>query len=223
MESPVGKRLAFHSTDLHIIGVIKDFHFKPIRTKIEPLILIMEPDRFDVMVMRTRPENILATVEYIETVYKTFNAETPFSLSFLDERYDALYRSEQGAEKVSRYFAVIGILISCLGLYGLVSYTAEQRTKEIGIRKVLGATVANVMTLLSQDFLKLVLVANLLAWPVAWFAMNNWLQDFAYRIDISWWVFAMAGGLALVIALLTVSTQAIRAALANPVEALRYE
>ena len=223
MESPVGKRLAFRSTDLRIIGVIKDFHFKPIRTKIEPLILIMDPDRFNVMVIRTRPENILATVEYIKTVYKTFNAETPFSLSFLDERYDALYRSEQRVEKVLRYFAVIAILISCLGLFGLVSYTAEQRTKEIGIRKVLGATVANVMTLLSQDFLKLVLVANLLAWPVAFYAMKKWLQNFAYRIEIGWWVFALAGGLAMVIALLTVSTQAIKAALANPVQSLRYE
>jgi putative ABC transport system permease protein len=117
----------------------------------------------------------------------------------------------------------MAIIIACLGLFGLISFAAEQRTKEIGIRKVLGASVANLVSLLSRDFLKLVAMANVIAWPVAWFAMNKWLENFAYRIDINWWVFALAGGLALVIALATVSTQAIKAALANPVESLRYE
>ncbi|MCH7729549.1 MAG: FtsX-like permease family protein [Planctomycetes bacterium] len=130
---------------------------------------------------------------------------------------------EKTRSQIVSYFAVLAVLVSCLGLFGLASFTAEQRTKEIGVRKVLGATVANVTSLLSKDFIKLVLLANLLAWPVAWYAMNKWLQDFAYRIEISWWVFGLAGGLALVIALLTVSTQAVRAALANPVESLRYE
>ncbi|MCZ6818228.1 MAG: hypothetical protein O7G31_01875 [Calditrichaeota bacterium] len=120
-------------------------------------------------------------------------------------------------------FALLAIFIACLGLLGLASFAAEQRTKEFGVRKVLGATVTNVITLLAKDFVKLVLLANLLAWPIAWYAMHRWLQDFAYRIEIGWWVFALAGGLALLIALLTVSTQAIRAALANPVESLRYE
>ncbi len=223
MESLVGKRLSIGSTDLHIIGVVKDFHFKPVRTKIEPLVLLMDPDRFNVMVMRTRPENILETVEYVESIYKTFNPETPFSLDFLDERYDALYRAEQRAEQISRYFAVIAILISCLGLYGLASYTAEQRTKEIGIRKVLGASIPQVFLLLSRNFVILAGIANLIAWPVAYFVMSNWLQHYAYHTPLSVSVFMGAAVLAVVIVLFTVSYQGIKAALANPVEALRYE
>jgi putative ABC transport system permease protein len=134
-----------------------------------------------------------------------------------------MYRAETKVGEIFSIFAALAIFTACLGLFGLASFTAEQRIKEIGIRKVLGATVSNVAMLMSRDFVKLVLVANLLAWPLAWYAMNRWLQDFAYRIDISWWVFALAGGMALLIALLTVSIQAVKAALANPVEALRYE
>ncbi len=125
--------------------------------------------------------------------------------------------------KMMTWFAVLAIALSCLGLFGMAVFSIERRTKEIGIRKVLGASVSGVVTLLSKDFVKLVLMANVIAWPVAWYGMNKWLQDFAYRIDLGWWVFALASGVALLIALLTVSAQAIRAALANPVEALRYE
>ena len=125
--------------------------------------------------------------------------------------------------QMTTWFAALAIALSCLGLFGMAVFSIERRTKEIGIRKVLGASVSSVVTLLSKDFVKLVLIANLIAWPVAWYAMNQWLQDFAYRIELGWWTFALAGGVALLIALLTVSAQAIRAALANPVEALRYE
>jgi putative ABC transport system permease protein len=125
--------------------------------------------------------------------------------------------------RMTTWFAALAIALSCLGLFGMAVFSIERRTKEIGVRKVLGASVSGVVTLLSKDFVKLVLIANLFAWPVAWYAMNKWLQDFAYRIELGWWTFALAGGVALLIALLTVSTQAIRAALANPVEALRYE
>lgn len=141
----------------------------------------------------------------------------------MDDEHGKLYRAEENLGRVAGTFAAFAIFVGCLGLLGLTSFTSEQRTKEIGIRKVLGASVASVTTLLSKDFVKLVLLANVIAWPVAWFAMNRWLQNFAYRIEMSWWAFVLAGGMALLIALLTVSAQAIRAALANPVEALRYE
>jgi putative ABC transport system permease protein len=143
--------------------------------------------------------------------------------SFLDERLDRQYQAERLFGKIFMTFVVLSLTVACLGLFGLAAFAAEQRTKEIGIRKVLGATIAHVVALLSKDFAGLVLVANLIAWPVGYYAMRQWLQNFAYRIEMDWWIFVLAGGSALVIALLTVSTQAIRAALANPVEALRYE
>ena len=147
----------------------------------------------------------------------------PFTYSFLNEEFDSMYRSEQRSGKIFISFAVLAILIACLGLFGLAAYAAEQRTKEIGIRKVLGATVSNIVSMLSKDFLKLVLIASLIAFPVAWWFMNRWLRDFAYRIHIKWWVFVLASVLAVFIAIITVSFQAIKAALTNPVKNLRTE
>jgi len=147
----------------------------------------------------------------------------PFSYRFMDDAFDNMYRAEQRVGKVAVSFAILAIVIACLGLFGLVTFAAEQRTKEIGIRKVLGASVSSIVALLSKDLLLLVLIASLIAFPVAWYAMHRWLQDFAYRIDISWWIFAEAGISALLIALITVSFQAIKAAMANPVNSLRTE
>ena len=147
----------------------------------------------------------------------------PFSYHFLDTAFNNVYRSEQRVAKIAITFSVLAILIACLGLFGLATYMAEQRTKEIGIRKVLGASVGSVVTMLSKDFLKLVTIAFCIAAPLAWWAMHNWLQDFAYRIDISWWIFGIAGVLALFIALFTISFQAIKAAVANPVKSLKKE
>ena len=147
----------------------------------------------------------------------------PFSYSFMDEQFNNLYATEQKTGQIFITFAVIAIVIACLGLFGLVTYAAEQRTKEIGIRKVLGATVTNIISMLSKDFLKLVLIAALIAFPIAWFGMNKWLEDFAYRVNIGWWIFCTAGLLAVLIALITVSFQAIKAAIANPVKSLRTE
>ncbi|MCY7359295.1 MAG: ABC transporter permease, partial [Rudanella sp.] len=147
----------------------------------------------------------------------------PFNYSFLDDDFDRMYRSEQRVGTIALIFALLAILISCLGLFGLAAFMAEQRTKEIGVRKVLGASVVSIVTLLSKDFLKLVLIAIVIASPIAWWAMHRWLQDFAYKIDIEWWVFALAGLLAVGIALLTVSFQSIKAALMNPVKSLRSE
>lgn len=223
LEAPIGKRLSFGSENLTIIGVVKDFHFKPIHTKIEPLVMLMEPDRYYVMVVRTRPENLAATIAFVEKTYKQFNADIPFYFNFLDQDYDNLYRTEQRAGKLAGYFSIIAILIASLGLYGLASYMVEQRSKEIGIRKVLGASAPALFFLLSKKFLLLAAIANLLAWPVAYFVMSGWLQNYAYRITLEASTFLVAAVLAMLVVLLTVSYQAIKAALANPVAALRYE
>jgi putative ABC transport system permease protein len=208
-----------------IIGVVRDFHFTSLHETIKPQAFSVPPKLWeaDWIAVKIRPGDIPATLAAIERTWKSYTPDYPYSFSFLDQDLDALYRTEQRAGTVMGVFAGLAILIACLGLLGLTAYVAAQRTKEIGIRKVLGASVANIVTLLGKDLLRLVVVALVVAMPIAWFAMNRWLQDFAYRIEISWWMFALAGGLALVIALLTVSTQAIKAALANPVEALRYE
>jgi predicted permease len=218
MQAPVGKRLS----NLTIIGVVKDFHFKPIRTKIEPLVMLMTPNYY-AMMMRIRPENVSATIAFVEATYKKFSADTQFNFNFLDQDYDNLYRAEQRVGKLSGYAAVISILIASLGLYGLASYMAEQRTKEIGVRKVLGASVSGIFFLLSKNFVMLAGIANLIAWPAAYFMMSGWLQNYAYRTSLDVAIFIAAAVLAMVIVLLTVSYQAIKAALANPVEALRYE
>jgi ABC-type antimicrobial peptide transport system permease subunit len=223
MPAPIGKRLSWGSQDFTIIGVVKDFHFKPVRTKIEPLVMLRLRNQYYAMMMRARPENIAATIAFVEETYKKFNADTPFHFNFLDQDYDRMYRAEQRVGKLSGYAAVIAILIASLGLYGLASYMAEQRTKEIGIRKVLGASVPALFILLSKNFLMLVGIANLIAWPVAYFVMAGWLQNYAYRTSLNAAIFFAAAALAMIIVLITVSYQALKAALANPVEALRYE
>ena len=163
------------------------------------------------------------TLPFIEKTWTTFTNGRPLNYFFLDENLNKMYRPEEQLSNIFGYFSGLAILIACLGLFGLASFSAERRIKEIGIRKVLGASVSNVVLLLSKEFTLLVLIANIVAWPLAYFSMNFWLQDFAYRVDIGWWVFALAGGLALLIAILTVSSHAIKTALTNPVEALRYE
>ena len=223
IKSPLGKRLSIGSNDLTIIGVVKNFHFKPIQTKIEPMVLLMMPSSYNIMVMRTKPANISETIDFVESTYKKFNTDTPFSYNFLDERYENLYRAEQRVGKISICFAVIAILISCLGLFGLASFMAEQRTKEIGIRKVLGASVPAIFLHLSKNFIILVGLSNLIAWPVAYLTMKKWLQNYAYHTDLTLYIFMFAAFLAVIITLLTVSYQSIKAARANPVDSLKYE
>lgn len=162
-------------------------------------------------------------VKKVEAKWNTIAPEMPFSYSFLDERFDEMYRAEQRVGKVAITFAILTVLIACLGLFGLVTYMAEQRTKEVGIRKVLGASVFSITTLLTKDFIKLVIIALLIASPAAYYLMNRWLQDFTYRIAIEWWVFAVAGIIAVAIAILTVSYQAVKSALMNPVKSLKTE
>lgn len=211
-------------TNPKIIGVVEDFNYQSLHREVEPVMIYMNPrDPILNLMIRIEPDDLRASVAKLRETWGTITNEVPFSYSFLDADMDNLYRAEERWNEIVGYSSFFGIFIACLGLFGLAALTAEQRTKEVGIRKVLGATVSSVATLMSKDFVKLVLLANVLAWPAAWYAMHRWLQDFAYRIEIGWWIFVLAGGLALVIALLTVSTQALRAALANPIESLRYE
>ncbi len=222
---PVGSQL--NSGDgtqtFTVIGVLQNFHFETLRNEIQPLMMHLSSSFPQFVSVRIRPDDTPATLAFLKKQWEAFFPRAPFEYSFLDQDFDALHRADQRLGKIFSVFSSLAILIACIGLFSLSAFTAEQRTKEIGIRKVLGASVSGIIGLLSKDFVKLVLIANLLAWPVAWFAMNKWLQTFAYRIEIAWWIFLLAGGLALVIALLTVGTQAIKAALVNPVEALRYE
>jgi putative ABC transport system permease protein len=207
---------------LHIIGVIKDFNYNSLHEKVGPVILQYGDNR-GMLAVRLRPGNVYPLVHEIEARWKKMAPGVPMGYTFLDSDFDRLYHTDQQTGQLTVTFSVFAILIACLGLFGLVTYAAEQRMKEIGIRKVLGAGIGGIMKLLSMDFAKLVLIASLLSFPIAWWGMNLWLQSFAYRIGISWWVFVAAGAAAILIALVTVSFQTLRAAIANPVKSLRSE
>ncbi len=222
----VGKDFKYGNTNGHIIGVVKDFNFESMHQAIVPMVLLMFPpssNYFNILSVKISGNNTAAAVEYLEKTWKKFLPEIPYEFTFLDENFDKLYESEQRQGTIFTTFACIAIFIACLGLFALSAFTITQRVKEIGVRKVLGANVNSIVTLLSKDFLKLVIVASLLAFPVAWYAMNNWLKDFAYRVDIQWWVFFLAAIAAMLVALATVSFQAVKAATVNPVKCLRSE
>ncbi len=207
-----------------VVGVVKNYHFLSMHQKIKPVLLLLDPDwSISHALVHINSRNIPATLDLIGKKWQEVAPNTPFEYSFVNDDVRKQYEKEMRWQKIFTYSAAFAVLLACLGLFGLATLAASTRTKEVGIRKVLGATVTRIAVLLSRDFVVLVLFANFLAWPAAYYAVNKWLQNFAYRIDISWWVFALAGGLALLIALVTVSTQAIKAAVANPVEALRYE
>jgi putative ABC transport system permease protein len=207
---------------LHVVGVVKDFNYNSMHEKVGPLIMELADNRGK-MAIRLRPGTTTALVRQIEARWKTMAHGLPFSYTFMDNDFNNLYHAEQQTGQVFITFAIFAILIACLGLFGLVTYAAEQRMKEIGVRKVLGAKVTGIVALLSKDFTRLVLISALVAFPLAWWGMNQWLQSFAYRIGLSWWIFVVAGSAAMLIALLTVSVQTARAALANPVKSLRSE
>jgi putative ABC transport system permease protein len=209
-----------------VVGVVKDFHYQSLHQPIVPLVFTNAARFNDVMFLtavRVKTDNFKETVAAIEQKWKTFIKDRPFQYEFLDKTIAAQYHAEQRTQKIFIFFSSLTIFIACIGLLGLAAYTTQQRVHEIGIRKVLGASVGSITTMLSKHFLKLVLIAMLLSVPVAWWMMNKWLEDFTYRINISWWVFALSGALAFGIALLTVSFQAIKAAIANPVKSLRTE
>ena len=216
----------FKSTAYHIVGVVKDFNYNSMHDKIHPLVMEVNGygnNNFGSIAIRFRTSDVYGLVRQVEAKYHGIKQALPFSYTFMDNDFDKLYHAEQQEGRIFITFAVFAILIACLGLFGLVTYAAEQRMKEIGIRKVLGARVSGIVGLLSKDFTILVGVAALIAFPVAWWFMHSWLQTFAYRTTVSWWIFLAAGVSALAIALLTVSIQAIRAAIANPIKSLRSE
>jgi putative ABC transport system permease protein len=181
------------------------------------------PKAFQSLLIRVNPANFRASLPLVQGTWHKFVPDWPFDFTFLSDEYDAMYRNEVRLGQIFNAFAALAVFIACLGLFGLASYTAERRTKEIGVRKVLGASNAGIVSLLSRDFLKLVVLGNLIGWPIAYLAMSKWLEDFAYRVDLSWWLFVLVGAITVVIAIATIAAQAIRAARTNPVEALRYE
>jgi len=224
MKDPIGKWISAWKKRGHIIAILKDYHTQSLREPIKPVVLdVKETENFGLIMARIKPGETKDALASLSKVYKEVNPAYPFNYQFVDEEYKKLYSSEQVISKLTILFATLAILISCLGLFGLVMFAAEQRVKEISVRKVLGASLVQIVTLFSMDFLKLVMIASLIAAPLSWYFMHQWLQDFAYRIPISWWIFLLAAAISLVIALLTLSYQAVRSGLANPVKSLRAD
>ena len=227
-DNPIGKKLytSFGPNapmiPFTIIGVVKNFNYESLRENVRPLSMVLGNNNWE-SIYRFNTTDISGLISTIENKYKAMAPGMPFNYHFLDDSFDNMYRQEQRVGKVALTFSFLAIIIACLGLFGLATYIAEQRTKEIGIRKVMGASVSNIVTMLSTDFIKLVVISFVIATPIAWWFMNKWLQDFAFRIDLSWWIFALTGIVALLIALFTLSFQAIKAAISNPVDSLRTE
>ena len=222
----IGKQFSFETWGVEsprIIGVVKNFHFYSLHEEIKPLVFMMAPRHYYSMVVRLAPDDIQGSINFMNSAWSKIIPNRPFNFTFLDQRLDQQYHAEENMNRLFLYFSALAIFISCLGLLGLSAYASEQRTKEIGIRKVLGASHIGLVSMLSQEFTKWVLLANLIAWPLAYFAMHKWLENFAYRIDLTIWPFLLSGLIALMIALSTVSWQAVRAAVANPIQSLRYE
>src|SRR5579862_1171523 len=223
IKDPIGKHFSLQGVKGTIIGVVKNYHFTSMRAKIAPAAFYYRPNYWSTMYVKTTGRDAPKAINAAGAEFKQFNGQYPFSYQFLDDVFNSLYQGEEREATLFDYFSAIAIFISCLGLLGLATYTAQVRTKEIGLRKVLGASTSRITSMLSYDFLKLVGLSIILASPIAFFLMNRWLRDFAYRIDIQWWMFVLAGVLAMLIAFLTISFQAIRAAVANPVKSLRNE
>ncbi|MBX7126311.1 MAG: ABC transporter permease [Cyclobacteriaceae bacterium] len=223
LQNPIGKSFSLWGMKGSIVGVVKDFHHSSLKQQIEPSILFYRPEWLWIVYVRTNGADNAGAIAAGEQIWMKYNPEYPFEYSFIDSAFDRMYKSEQRVEQLFSIFAFIAILVSCLGLFGLATFTATQRVKEIGVRKVMGATSGQIVVLLSGELMKLVLVALVIAIPLSYFGMQNWLSDFAYRIDVDWTIFTIAGGLSLFIAFLTVSTQTLRAAVRNPVDSLKTE
>ncbi len=224
-DDPIGKRFSEEDADIEakVIGVIKDFHYDSILYEIAPMVLTLRPYQYSHISAKINLRDMSQTLAFLEAKWKEFAPEYPFEYAFVDDEFDRYYNFERRQGQLFTYCSILAIFISCMGIFGLASFTAEKRTKEIGVRKVLGASVSGIVVLLSKEFVKWVLIANIIGWPVAYFVMNKWLQGFAYRVNISAWIFALSAFLVFIIALLTVSYQSIKTALTNPVNSLRYE
>jgi hypothetical protein len=221
LKDPVGKTMRRFGRPVQIIGVVKDFHFESLHEPVRPAYLFFWGG--NTIVSRVQANNQRQTIAAIERLYAKYNPGFPFTFNFLDEAYQRQYDSETRVSALSKYFAGLAIVISCLGLFGLAAFTAQKRRKEIGVRKVVGASVGNITTMLSKDFLQLTFISLAIALPVSWWLMSNWLQSFAYRISITPYIFVIAGISVILITLFTISFQSIKAAMANPVKSLRAE
>jgi putative ABC transport system permease protein len=223
-EDAIGKQFQYGGNKGQLVGVFNDFHFESMHQRILPLVMFIpkKPGNFGRLSVKISG-NVPAALAHLENTWKKFSPEIPFEYTFLDQRFERLYESEQRQRSIFTIFACIAIFVACLGLFGLSAFAISQRVKEIGIRKVLGASVSSVVTLLSKDFLKLVGIAAIIAFPVAWYAMSRWLEDFAYRIQIPFWIFFVAGIIAAAVAFFTIGLQAVKAATTNPVKNLRTE
>ena len=229
-DDPLNARLLFNmgesdeSPKFTVIGVVKDFNIQSLKEEIRPAALVvLQRPAATFLSVKLSTNDIQNSIEFISQKWKEFGQSKPLEYSFFDENFEETYRSEIQAGKVFTSFAVLAIVIACLGLFGLAAFTAEQRTKEIGIRKVLGSSIPQIIMLLSQEFMKWVVISNIIAWPIAYYIMHKWLEDFVYRVDINLMYFALAGFLTLMIAVITVSYQSIKAAVSNPINSLRYE
>ncbi|HXB28568.1 MAG TPA: FtsX-like permease family protein, partial [Puia sp.] len=219
----VGQRFTFKGNTGQIIGVVKDFNYQNLRNKTGPLVAYISPFWYQLFMIRVAPGKESAVLQNIQNVWRAFLPDDPFEYNFLDESFNQMYKGDQQTSSLIFAFALIAVFVSSLGLFGLAAFTAEQRIKEIGIRKTLGATVSGIATLLSKDFVKLVFIAIIMGVPIAWWAMNKWIENFANRTHLSWWIFVLTGLIAIFIALVSVSFLAIKAAMANPVKSLRTE
>jgi putative ABC transport system permease protein len=222
LKDPVGKRIANGDQTRTIIGVIEDFHFESLRENIRPICLAIGNSP-SIVSVKVNTRDMRSLVQSVSSVWKDFVPHQPARYSFLDQRFARMYTDVQRTGSIFTSFAILAIIVACLGLLGLSAFMAEQRTKEIGVRKVLGASVSSILALLSKDFLRLVAISVLIASPLAWYMMHRWLENFAYHVNIEWWVFILAGMMATGIALLTVSFQSVKAALMNPVRSLKSE
>ena len=228
-KNPIGKRLSQYTSGdgsqmatYTVVGIVKNFHYESLRNTIGPVLLFLGRSTSNI-VFRFNDKNLSEVINLIKDKWEKFAPGSAFEYSFMDKDFDKMYKAEQKLGDIFSTFAFLAIFIGCLGLFALATFTAAQRTKEIGIRKILGASVSKVLLLMTKEFLKWIIIANIIAFPIAFYLMNKWLEDFAYRTEIRWWIFALSGGIALIIALLTVSYQAIKAATTNPVKSLRYE
>jgi len=229
VENPVGMQMQYGDEIYNVLGVVKDFHYKSTHRNIGPIVLFKNNERlvgwldFRFAFMRINSKNIHETLDFIEKTTRSFTPDFPYEFHFIEEDLDRLYRSDRQTANILTSFAVLAIFISCLGLLGLSTFLTQQRTKEIGIRKVLGSSISQIIHLLTSDFSKWVLISNLIAWPAAYYILQKWMDSFPYRISLSVWYFVLAGMLTLLIALLTISAQALKAANSNPLKALKYE
>jgi len=223
-QESIGKELSFSGDRSgKIVGVVEDFNFRSLHSSVEPMAMILNPQYISAISVRTRPAQIKQTINFIQQKWKETYPEELFEFSFLDSRLNQLYDNEIRMQHIFIIFSCFSVFVACLGLFGLSFFIASDRTKEIGIRKVLGASIAKIVLLLSKEFITWIILANLVAWPLAWFFMNKWLENFAYRVNLGIWIFIVPALLTLIIALITLSSQVLKAAMANPVKSLRYE